>query len=120
MSNRRQAPDQGPAELNLVGSRRLQSLSMRAASDVREEVKCSPNWQEEAESSHLRRLITQRLSEILAQLPVGKQRSLFKIRYGVDLEQLEQLPVSRVAEILNIHPGQHAGSGAPAVKKWRR
>jgi hypothetical protein len=52
-----------------------------------------------------RRLIDQRLAEIMATLPAGKQLSLFKIRFGVELDQIKTLPIKRVVAILKIsHP----------------
>lgn len=52
-----------------------------------------------------RQLIDQRLAEVMASLPAGKQKNLFKIRYGVELDQIKQLPIKRVAAMLKIsHP----------------
>ena len=52
-----------------------------------------------------RRLIDQALAEILAGLPAGKQRSLFKIRYNMDLNTLEQQPIHHIVKQLKIkHP----------------
>lgn len=50
-------------------------------------------------------LIDQRLAEILAGFPAGRQRSLFKIRYGIDPENLKQQPIQYIVKLLNIsHP----------------
>lgn len=50
-------------------------------------------------------LINQQLAEILAGLPVGKQQSLFKIRYGMDLDALKQQPIHHIVKLLKIrHP----------------
>ena len=35
-------------------------------------------------------------------LPAGKQRRFFKIRYGVELEQIKVLPLKRVLKLLDI------------------
>jgi len=52
-----------------------------------------------------RQLIDSRLAEILASLPAGMQRSLFKIRYGVELDRLRNLPIKRILSVLKIsHP----------------
>jgi hypothetical protein len=52
-----------------------------------------------------RQLIDQRLVEILAGFPAGRQRSLFKIRYGIDPENLKQQPIRHIANLLKIsHP----------------
>ena len=45
--------------------------------------------------------IEQRLSEIMAGLPPGKQRRLFKIRDGVELEQIRLLPIRQVFKVLD-------------------
>ncbi|MCK9605617.1 MAG: hypothetical protein M0R33_04100 [Methylomonas sp.] len=50
-------------------------------------------------------LIDQRLAEILAYFPAGRQRSLFKIRYGVDPDNLKQQPIQQIFNVLKIsHP----------------
>ncbi len=46
--------------------------------------------------------IDQRLTEIMVMLPPGKQRRLFKIRYGVELEQISNLPIKHVCKVLDI------------------
>lgn len=52
-----------------------------------------------------RSAIDRRLAEILASLPAGKQQSLFRIRFGIELEQLKNLPIKRVVGMLKIgHP----------------
>ena len=58
-------------------------------------------------------LIDQQLAEILAGLPAGKQRSLFKIRYGIDLDTLKQQPIHRIIQLLKIkHPQLLSPRGA--------
>ena len=49
-----------------------------------------------------RQLIDQRLAEILASLPAGKQQRLFKIRFGVELGQIKDLPIKRIVVVLKI------------------
>lgn len=101
----------GPTQLNLVNSSRLKALSKQSGTSAKDEA-CPvaspelirPNPKEDAETARLRRQVDHRLQEILARLPAGKQRSLFKIRYGVALDELERLPIQRVAAILQIHP----------------
>ena len=52
-----------------------------------------------------RQLIDQALAEILAGLPAAKQRSLFKIRYNMDLNTLKQQPIHYIVKQLKIkHP----------------
>lgn len=52
-----------------------------------------------------RQLIDQRLNEILAALPVGKQRRLFKIRFGMEPEQIKALAIKQIFALLEInHP----------------
>ena len=56
-----------------------------------------------------RQLIDQRLAEILAQLPVGKQQRLFKIRYGVALDEIQHLAIKKVFGLLAIQNPTSAG-----------
>jgi hypothetical protein len=50
-------------------------------------------------------LIDQRMAEILASLPTNKQRSLFKIRFGFDPDNLHQQPIGQLIKSLKIqHP----------------
>lgn len=50
-------------------------------------------------------LIDRRIAEILANFPAGRQRSLFKIRYGVDPDNLKQQPIHQIFKLLKIsHP----------------
>jgi hypothetical protein len=49
-----------------------------------------------------RLVIDQRMTEIMTMLPPGKQRRLFKIRYGVELEQIRNLPIKQVCKLLDI------------------
>lgn len=52
-----------------------------------------------------RQMIDQRLQEILAGFPTGRQRSLFKIRYGADPENLKHRPIRDIVKLLHIrHP----------------
>ncbi len=52
-----------------------------------------------------RRLIDRRLAEVMDSLPAGKQKSLFKIRFGVEPEQIKQLPIRHIVAMLKIcHP----------------
>ncbi|WP_446811936.1 hypothetical protein ACH50O_10345 [Methylomonas sp. 2BW1-5-20] len=53
-----------------------------------------------------RQLIDQRLSEIMAALPVGKQRSLFKIRFGMEPAQIKALPIKQIFSLLEINHTQ--------------
>lgn len=52
-----------------------------------------------------RQIIDRQLDEILAMLPAGRQKRLFKIRFGVELEQIRDLPIKHIVGILKIkHP----------------
>ncbi|MGZ4957933.1 MAG: hypothetical protein ACXV7J_01660 [Methylomonas sp.] len=104
----------GPTQLNLVNSGRLQALRKQSGSPLKDEGRmvdspqfAEPNPKEDAQTAQLRRQVYQRLQAILAGLPAGKQRSLFKIRYGVALDELEKLPVQQVAALLKIGPTIH-------------
>lgn len=104
--------DHNPTKLNLVNSSRLQALRNTGATG-QEKIAAkifekSPDEEPEqnAETTRLKQQIDLRLREILADLPTGKQHSLFKIRFGVGLEELNNLPIKRVAEILKITPAR--------------
>ena len=58
------------------------------------------------ELSIAQQIIDQQLNAILAGLPPGKQRSLFKIRYGMELEQIKQLPIRQIIRLLKIEDPQ--------------
>lgn len=103
------AASSGPMQLNLVNSSRLQALRRQVSATQNETNKqpgipkaSAANSQQEQEDAQLRLLVDQHLAEILAQLPPGKQHSLFKIRYGIALDELKALPAKRIAEILKI------------------
>lgn len=52
-----------------------------------------------------RQLIDERLTQILATLPAGKQRRLFKIRFGMEPDQIKALPIKQIFALLSIsHP----------------
>lgn len=54
------------------------------------------------ELQQARALLDQRLAEILALLPAGKQSNLFKIRYGITPEQIKTLPIKQSFSLLQI------------------
>lgn len=63
-----------------------------------------------------RRLIDQRLAELLATLPAGKQNSLFRIRFGLELSQIKALPIRQVFGKLKIADPQLPPQ-SPAMKR---
>lgn len=93
--------------------------AMRAQANEQKPVQQSPASiaiQSKSATEHLspelllaRQLIDQRLSEILAQLPAGKQQRLFKIRYGVALDAIHQLAIKKVFSLLSIQNANSAG-----------
>ena len=98
-----------PTELNLINSKRLQTLRQNSLASEAEPTNDNTssdslvsNAKEDARTKKLRRQIDQRLAEIVAQLPVGKQHSLFKIRFGVALDEIQNLPLEQIAQILKI------------------
>ncbi|MDT4288179.1 hypothetical protein RO575_01285 [Methylomonas sp. MO1] len=103
-----------PADSLLVNpgkSSRLQEMRQRAATANQPiPVPTQPAFQakDEGLSPELalaRQLIDQRLSEILATLPVGKQRRLFKIRFGMEPEKIKELAIKQIFAALEInHP----------------
>ncbi|WP_415878757.1 hypothetical protein [Methylomonas sp. TEB] len=103
-----------PADSLLVNpgkSSRLQEMRQRAAT-ANQPAPAPIQPQPQAIDKNLspemalaRQLIDQRLSEILASLPVGKQRRLFKIRFGIEPEQIKDLAIKQIFALLEInHP----------------
>jgi hypothetical protein len=103
-----------PADSLLVNpgqSARLQEMRQRAASANQPPptpTQANLKAKDENLSPELalaRDLIDQRLSKILAALPVGKQRRLFKIRYGMEPDQIRELAIKQIFAVLEInHP----------------
>jgi hypothetical protein len=92
-------------------SSRLQAMRQRAATanqPAPAPTKADVKTKDENLSPELalaRRLIDERLNEILSALPVGKQRRLFKIRFGMEPEEIKALPIKQVFALLEIkHP----------------
>ncbi|MCQ8103689.1 hypothetical protein NP590_06200 [Methylomonas sp. SURF-2] len=92
-------------------SSRLQAMrqkSMHSPAAAANVTVSGPTPAEEATNPHwllARQLIDRRLAEILAAFPPGRQRSLFKIRYGLDPDHLKQQPIRHIAKLLKIqHP----------------
>lgn len=95
----------GASQLNLVDSSRLQALRNKTTAN-RDATPSKRAGEQtnglDAETARLRQQIQQQLSEILAQLPAGRQRSLFKIRFGITVDAIENLPPEQAAAILKI------------------
>jgi len=94
----------GPSQLQLVNSSRLQALRNQSAP-----AKTQPHTQPvnnaaaaDSETARCRQLVEQKLAQILATLPTGKQRSLFKIRFGVEPEALHAMSPQQAAKALKI------------------
>ncbi len=98
-----QAKSTGPRQLQLINSSRLQALRNKAASPPEQAQHQPPVTQsEDAETARLRQLVEQRLAQILATLPPGKHRSLFKIRFGTELEALKAMSPQQASKVLKI------------------
>jgi hypothetical protein len=103
-----------PADSLLVNpgqSSRLQEMRQRAATaNQPAPAPTQPTLQAKDENlspelALARQLIDQRLSEIVTALPVGKQRRLFKIRFGMEPEQIKALAIKQIFALLEIrHP----------------
>ncbi|AMK78172.1 MULTISPECIES: hypothetical protein [Methylomonas] len=103
-----------PADSLLVNpgkSSRLQEMRQRAATaNQPAPAPAQPSFQEKdgdvsPELALARQLIDQHLTEILAALPAGKQRRLFKIRFGIEPEQIKELAIKQIIALLEInHP----------------
>lgn len=114
----------GPVAVGLAQSSRLREMreKVNAGTPLRPDraaAKISADKQSQGLSPELllaRQLIDQRLAEILAGLPAGKQRSLFKIRFGVEIEQIKHLPIRGAVSLLAInHPDLLSSS--PVMKR---
>jgi hypothetical protein len=99
----------GPSQLNLVNSKRLQALRKQTstieehtATGKQPDASLNQATAEDAETRRLRLFVRQCLADILAQLPAGKQNSLFKIRFGMSMHEFEQLSPHQAAEVLKI------------------
>lgn len=113
MNKSSQSP-KSPADSLLVSpgkSTRLQAMRERAAAN-RPEPAPPPISQALVKDENFcpeltlaRQLIDQRLTGLLASLPTGKQRSLFKIRFGMEPDQIKALPIQQIFALLEIqHP----------------
>jgi hypothetical protein len=52
-----------------------------------------------------RQVIDECLAEVMQRLPIGKQKSLFKLRYGIVYEEIRLLPLKQIINLLSIqHP----------------
>ena len=94
-----------PNELNLVSSSRLKAMRDKQLLEQGGNAKTVHAKTSQAETSDLavaQALIDAAIHQIITQLPVGKQRSMFKIRYGLDPSDLKQLPIPDVFKLLNI------------------
>lgn len=106
-----------PADSLLVNpgkSSRLQEMRQRAATaNQPAPAPAQPSFQAKDENMSpemalARQLIDHRLTEILAALPIGKQRRLFKIRFGVEPEKIKDLAIKQIFALLEInHPQLH-------------
>ena len=101
-----------PLAVGFVKSSRLQALREQAQAGTDNSGDPLPATQQQARDQsgldadllQVRQLIEQRLAEIMAVLPQGRQRRLFKIRFGVELDEIKQLPIKRVVKLLNLEP----------------
>lgn len=94
---------------------RHKSLNLSASSITNDQTAGPSKLEDKIQPELLlaRQMIDQALAEILAGLPAGKQRSLFKIRYNMDLNTLKQQPIYYIVKQLKIkHPQLTQPSGA--------
>lgn len=86
---------------------RNKNLNLSASTITNDQKPAQANLKDKIQPELLlaQQLIDQQLAKILAGLPAGKQQSLFKIRYGMDLETLKQQPIHQIVKLLKIkHP----------------
>jgi len=99
--------------LNLVNSRRLQALRERGTNaNVAIETDTTPDT---TGSDAMQQFIALQIENILAAMPVGKRKSLFKIRYGVTPDELRSQAPEQAAKILGI-----SLSGDEKSRKWHK
>mgnify|MGYP001296104115 CR=1 FL=1 len=104
-------------DLNLVTSSRLQAIrdKQRAAqaSQLGNQQGKSVHRDTTSDAMQARQLIDQALQQAFSQLPVGKQHSLFRIRYGVDLIGLKQMSLLKAMQLLGV--SQHTLTNPQAL-----
>ena len=91
-----------PHELNLVNSSRLRAIREKQLLDKPQSSKSFEPKPDLSELHMAQQLIDAALHEIISQLPEGKQRSFFKIRFGVDLAEIKQGSVLDAFKLLGI------------------
>ena len=97
--------ESAPHELNLVSSSRLRALRDKQLHDktgIIHAVQTSALKTETTDLAVAQAMIDQAIQQIVNKLPVGKQHSLFKIRYGSDPAGLKQLPIFEIFKRLGI------------------
>lgn len=95
-----------PNQLGLMNSSRLRAI--RDKTQTIDTPSPKPKNSNAITSEELfREQINQCLADILATLPANKQRSLFKIRFGISLEELANLPMQDAANLLKIKLSKH-------------
>lgn len=106
----------GPVTLELVNSSRLRSL--RASTPPNPELTMPV---ELSSSNRLPAYIAEQVAALLAAMPPGKQKSLFKIRYGVTPDELQTLSIERVTQILKSRaPGDEKAVACKPQKRWQK
>lgn len=103
--------------LNLVNSQRLKALNESNRNNT-----CDPITHQ-SESHQIedqkRQYIAQQVAKILATLPAGKQKNLFKIRYGLTPEALQRLPIEQAIKILELSLiGDVTKARYPQTRPW--
>ena len=98
-------PPSVSSELVLARSRRLQAMRQNQQANQSRHGNEPQDFaqQQMADLQIARQLIDDALHDILAALPAGKHRRLFKIRYGVELDAIQQMPLTQVFAVLGIH-----------------
>ena len=94
-----------PHELNLVSSSRLRALREKQQHEKTGNIHATQTTVLQSETSDLtvaQAMINQAIQQVLDKLPVGKQHSLFKIRYGTDPAGIKQLPILEIFKRLGI------------------
>jgi hypothetical protein len=97
-----------PAKSSRLQAMREQSMQIKTVQTVEVSDKNPLHSNVSPELLLARQVIDTRLTEVLHLLPEGKQKRLFKLRFGVELTEIRNLPIKRIVNLLAItHPQLH-------------
>jgi hypothetical protein len=110
MNDQAEKTPTSPNQLTLINNNRLQTLRKQTTTyepTFPMPKTTKPNKTEDTKTTKLKQQIEQHLQKILTKYPQNKQHNLFKIHYGMSLEEFEYLPIQQTATILKIHSNRN-------------